>query len=206
MVRSLVAVGAGLLAVLLAPVAVPAAPPSRQTALPPPVLTVVDTLSTTDGTVVGTTTRTVAGSTFSGAAADAGGIPSGDMIWGGDDGGWPSGCRDVDESTEQDSWLFGTLLFRFHQQKHWCWRGGYVYDERHNWDYEGGSTSCLDDVYEDNAWYYTWWYGVPDSGHYSQEHAHVSNCILRYGEWKQFYPSVKIWSHADGSYDVDSSS
>ena len=205
MVRSLVAAGAGLLAALLAPVTVSAAPPSRQTALPPPVLTVVDTFSTTDGIVVGTTATTVAGSTFSGGAATAGGVAPPDMISGDGGGGWPSGCRDVDESTEQDSWIFGSLIFRFHQQKHWCWSGGSVYDERHNWDYQGGSTSCLDEVYPDNAWFYNWW-GVSNSGHYSQEHARVTNCILRYGEWKEFYPSVKIWSHADGSYDVDASS
>src|SRR6266571_250750 len=88
-----------------------------------PIFTVVDTLSTTDGAVVGTTATTVAGPTFSGGTANAGGLAPPDVIAGdGGGGGWLSGCRDVDESTEQDSWIFGSFIFRFHQQKHWCWR------------------------------------------------------------------------------------
>jgi hypothetical protein len=115
-------------------------------------------------------------------------------------GGWPSGCRDLDISTSQSSFLFGTTVYRFHALEHWCWGGGAIYEERHGWSYEGSSTSCLNTVYPPNAWFYTYWSGIGTSGHYLEERAHVTNCVFHVGDWKEFYPDVKIWVRADGSY------
>jgi hypothetical protein len=115
---------------------------------------------------------------------------------------WPSGCRDVDVYATQKSFLFGTTIYKFHQLKHWCWRSGAIYDERHAWSFQGSSTACLQTVYPANAWYYTWSAGLPKSGHYSEERAHVTNCVFHFGDWKEFYPDVKIWSYANGGYNV----
>jgi hypothetical protein len=115
---------------------------------------------------------------------------------------WPTGCRTVDLVTEQKSFIFHTSLYRFHQIKHWCWKAGAISGEYHAWSFDGSSTACLDKVYAPNAWYFTWVAGKPLSGHYSEERAHVTNCILHIGDWKEFYPDVKIWSYADGSYKV----
>ena len=115
---------------------------------------------------------------------------------------WPSGCRTVDLWTEQKSFLFHVRVYRFHQVKHWCWRGGVIYDERHAWTFEGSSTACLQTVYPDNSWFFTWAPGKPQSGHYSEERAHATNCVFHIGDWKEFYPDVKIWAHADGTYVV----
>lgn len=128
--------------------------------------------------------------------------PSGDT--GNSSGGvtWPNGCRTVDFYAQQTSFLFHSRIYRFHQVKHWCWRGGVVYDERHAWSFEGSSTACLQTVYPANSWFFAWSAGRPESGHYSEERAHATNCVFHIGDWKEFYPDVKIWAHADGSYDV----
>ena len=59
---------------------------------------------------------------------------------------------------------------------------------------------CLNTVYPPNAWFYTYWGGIGTSGHYLEERAHVTNCVFHVGDWKEFYPDVKIWIRADGSY------
>ena len=43
---------------------------------------------------------------------------------GGGGGSWPSGCRDLDISTSESSFLFHTTVYRFHALEHWCWGGG----------------------------------------------------------------------------------
>jgi len=131
--------------------------------------------------------------------------PSGNVVTGGGGGSWPSGCRDVDVYTSQSSFLFGTTIYRFHQYKHWCWGGGGIYDERHAWGFEGSSTACFQTAYPPNAWYFTWWNGIGTSGHYSEERAHVTNCVFHFGDWKEYYPDVKIWSYANGTYSVATS-
>jgi hypothetical protein len=115
---------------------------------------------------------------------------------------WPAGCRTIDFWAEQKSFLFKTTIYRFHHVKHWCWGGGIVYAERHSWTFDGSATACLDKVYAPNSWFFTWWYGKANSGHFSEERAHVTNCIFHVGDWKEYYPDVKIWSHADGTYTV----
>jgi hypothetical protein len=152
----------------------PATPPSTPV-LPPAILQVTTTPSSTPSNNVG---------------GGGGGVV------------WPSGCRDVDVYAIQKSFLFGTTIYKFHQFKHWCWRGGAIYDERHAWSFDGGSTACLNTVYDPNAWYYSWSNGGAKSGHYSEERAHVTNCIFHFGDWKEFYPDVKIWSYANGGYNV----
>jgi hypothetical protein len=114
---------------------------------------------------------------------------------------YPSGCKQVDAYAIAKSVLFHTTIYKFHQIKHWCWHQGVVYDERHAWSFEGSSTACLDTVYPPNSWYFNWRWGKSQSGHFSEEHAHVTNCIFRVGSWQEMYPDVKIWAHADGSYD-----
>jgi hypothetical protein len=116
---------------------------------------------------------------------------------------YPSGCRDVDLAATEKSFLFGTKIYRFHQVKHWCWKGGVITNERHAWSFDGSSTACFDQAYPDNSWYFTWWHGKATSGHFSEERAHVTNCVFHVGDWKEFYPDVKIWAYADGTYKVD---
>jgi len=136
-----------------------------------------------------------------GAAAAGSNVPiSPATVVGDGGGGWPSGCRDLDVSTSQNSFLFGTTVYRFHALEHWCWAGGAIYEERHGWSFDGSATACLNTVYPPNAWFYTYWGVIGTSGHYTEERAHVTNCVFHIGDWKEFYPDVKIWIHADGSY------
>lgn len=124
---------------------------------------------------------------------------------GGGGGSWPSGCRDLDISTSESSFLFHTTVYRFHALEHWCWAGGGIYEERHGWSFDGSSAACLNTVYPANAWFYTYSNGIGSSGHYLEERAHVTNCVFHIGDWKEFYPDVKIWIHADGSYTAATS-
>jgi len=115
---------------------------------------------------------------------------------------YPIGCRDLDVNASQKSFLFHSKIYKFHQIKHWCWRKGVIYDERHAWSFDGGSTACFDEVYPDNHWTFTWWHGIAGSGDFSEERAHVTNCVFHIGDWKEFYPDVKIWAYADGTYKI----
>lgn len=114
---------------------------------------------------------------------------------------YPSGCKQVDIYAIAKSAIFQTTIYKFHQVKHWCWHSGIVYDERHNWTFSGSATACLDTVYPANSWFFTWKWGKAQSGHYSEERAHVTNCVFKVGSWKEMYPDVVIRAHADGSYD-----
>jgi hypothetical protein len=116
----------------------------------------------------------------------------------------PLGCRDVDIVAAQKSVLFHSKIYNFHELKHWCWRRGVVYDERHAWSFDGGSTACFGAVYPDNHWTFTW-NGRAGGGDFSEERAHVTNCVFHIGDWKEFYPDVKIWAYADGTYKVETS-
>jgi hypothetical protein len=127
-----------------------------------------------------------------------GGITTFDSLTG---ASYPSGCRQVDLYAIAKSILFHTTIYKFHQIKYWCWHQGIVYNERHAWSFDGSSTACLDTVYPANSWFFTWKWGKAQSGHFSQERAHVTNCVFRIGSWNELYPDVKIWAHADGSYD-----
>jgi hypothetical protein len=114
---------------------------------------------------------------------------------------YPSGCKQVDIYAIASSVLFRTTIYKFHQVKHWCWHAGVVYDERHSWSFSGSATACLDTVYPANSWFFTWKWGKAQSGHFSEERAHITNCIFKVGSWKEMYPDVQIRAHADGSYD-----
>ena len=114
---------------------------------------------------------------------------------------YPSGCKTVDIYAIAKSAIFHTTIYKFHQVKHWCWHSGLVYDEHHAWSFDGSSTACLDTVYPANSWFFAWKWGKAQSGHFSEERAHVTNCVFKIGSWNQLYPDVKIWAHADGSYD-----
>ena len=140
--------------------------------------------------------------TFSPPPAPAAPASGGDGTSGTVAAGWPSGCRTIDFYAEQKSFLFHVTIYRFHQIKHWCWRGGVVYHHRHAWTFDGSATACFDAVYPDNSWFFTWWHNKANSGHYSEERAHVTNCVFHIGDWKEFYPDVKISAYADGTYKV----
>jgi hypothetical protein len=117
---------------------------------------------------------------------------------------YPSGCRDVDIVASQSSFLFHSRIYKFHQLKHWCWRRGVVYDERHSWSFDGSSTACFDTIYPDNHWTVSR-NGVANAGDFSEERAHVTNCVFHLGDWREYYPDVKIWAYADGTYKAETS-
>ena len=117
---------------------------------------------------------------------------------------YPSGCRQVDVAAVARSFLFKSVIYRFHQIKHWCWHRGLVYDERHAWTFQGSSTACFNTAFPPNAWFFSW-RGNAQGGHFSEEHAWVTNCVFKIGAWNQLYPDVKIRAHADGSYDSSTS-
>ena len=60
-------------------------------------------------------------------------------------------------------------------------------------------------MYPPNDWFYSYWGGIGSSGHFLEERAHVTNCVFHVGDWKEFYPDVKIWIRADGSYTAATS-
>ena len=112
-----------------------------------------------------------------------------------------SGCLQVDAWRNSYSRVFGSLVYRWHQVKYWCWQGNritsvsvsaYPTNVDPNWYYRGLASSA------DN--YYLWCCGISTSGHYSLRQARMENCVLKYGCVGSEYPWVKIWARGDGSY------
>lgn len=110
------------------------------------------------------------------------------------------GCRTVDVARVGRD-IFGFVVYKFHQVKHWCWDfprvtsvsvWTYVSDVDPNMDYLGivGSKST----------FYTWCCGSPRSGHYSFRQGKFKNCVLWFPCTRTEYPYVKIWARGDGSY------
>ena len=108
-----------------------------------------------------------------------------------------SGCREIDIAKDGKSFLFNSLVYRWHHSKRWCWSNGrvtgvwssaYATNMDANWYYRGlaGSTG--------------YFYGSNQSGHYSFREAEMENCVLKYGCIGSEYPWIKIWVRGDGSY------
>lgn len=178
------------LAVVAAAILGACAGQARANLLPPP------NTNPDDGSVVYSTESTVSDEVD----------PNGGMATVDPDTGiyYPSGCRQVDVAAVVKSLLFQTVIYKFHQIKHWCWHNGIVYDERHAWSFQGSSTACFNTVFPPNAWFFSW-RNKAQGGHYSEEHAWVTNCVFKIGAWNQLYPDVKIWAYADGSYQSSTS-
>lgn len=114
--------------------------------------------------------------------------------------GYLHGCRTVDVAKTGRS-ILGFVVYRFHQVKHWCWhypritsRTAWVYVDKvdPNMNYEGVVSSV--------GYYYAWINGVPGSGHYSFREGKFQNCVLWIGCLGTYYPWVKIWTRANGTY------
>ena len=114
-----------------------------------------------------------------------------------------SGCRELDVVKESRSFLFGSLVYRWHQTKRWCWSNGritsvivgsFATNVDPNWSYRGLAGSIG---------YFT---GANQSGHYSFRQARMENCILKWGCVGSEYPWVKIWVRGDGGYSTQTGS
>ncbi len=113
-----------------------------------------------------------------------------------------SGCLRLDVWKNSYSFLFHSLVYRWHQVKNWCWNGNritsanttaYPTDVDGNWYYRGLASSA--------GWFYSWCCGSSTSGHYTLRQARMENCILKFGCIGSEYPWVTISAHADGTYD-----
>ncbi len=108
-----------------------------------------------------------------------------------------SGCREIDIAKDGNSFLFHSLVYRWHHSKRWCWSNGRI----------TGVWSSAYATNMDGNWYYRrlaasagYFYGSNQSGHYSFREAEMENCVLKYGCIGSEYPWVKIWVHGDSSY------
>lgn len=111
-----------------------------------------------------------------------------------------SGCKQVDWYESGHSSLFGSLVYRFHQVKYWCWVYPritgvnvytYVSNVDGNYQYRG--------VIASSGYYYTW-SGSASGGHYSFRQGKFDNCILKYGCISSSYPWVKIYVNGNGAW------
>ncbi|MCC6223083.1 MAG: hypothetical protein IT201_06280 [Thermoleophilia bacterium] len=107
-----------------------------------------------------------------------------------------SGCRDVDIYKEAKSFLFRSIVYRWHHTKRWCWSNGrittvvttaYATNVDPNWYYRGIAASA--------SYFYN-----SNTAHYSFRQARMENCVLKIGCVGSEYPWVKIWTFGDGSY------
>lgn len=109
-------------------------------------------------------------------------------------------CRTVSVARVHRTFL-GFVGFKFWQRKRWCWRyprilsrdvSTFVTDVDPNFQYKGVVSSWGD--------WYSWCCGTIYSGQSSFREAKFTNCVLKIGCVGEYYPWVRINSHADGSY------
>jgi hypothetical protein len=110
-----------------------------------------------------------------------------------------SGCTSVDWYESGHS-VFGSLVYRFHQTKYWCWSypsittvnvGTYVSNVDASEVYRG--------VIGSNGYFYTW-SGSARGGHYSMRQGQFDNCIIKYGCIGSSYPWTKIYVNGNGAW------
>jgi hypothetical protein len=111
-----------------------------------------------------------------------------------------SGCASVDWYESGHSSLFGTLVYRFHQTKYWCWSypsittvsvGTYVSNVDSSEAYRGLVSS--------DGYFYNW-SGSARGGHYSLRQGHFENCVIKYGCIGSSYPWTKIYVNGNGAW------
>jgi len=117
--------------------------------------------------------------------------------------GSASGCKTVDAWKNKYT-LLGSLAYRFHHTKRWCWNSNRVTSV--NTDvYVSHVQECCQDyegVIASSGYYYDYFSNISKSGHYSRRQGKFRNCILRYGCISTTYPWVKIYAHGNGTWNA----
>jgi hypothetical protein len=117
-----------------------------------------------------------------------------------DDGSY-SGCKWV-RAWRNKYTLLGFLAYRWNQRKYWCWSNRRITTVRvEAYMSDVDPNFYLREIYR-SGWYYSYFSGIGNSGHYSRRGARVENCIFRYGCIGNTYPWVKIYAHGDGSWNA----
>ena len=114
-----------------------------------------------------------------------------------------SGCRQV-QITRIARSLFGLTLFRYWQEKYWCWNSGHTVSSVRigasgstsdpTWFYRGTISS--------QGWFYNWCCSNGSSGHYSFRQGKFDQ-VLAGRTVSSKYPWVKIWAYGNGSYSYE---
>lgn len=110
-----------------------------------------------------------------------------------------SGCKTVNVYRYGSSFLFGTKLWEYHQEKYFCWsypRVTSVQTQAYpcctdpTWKFMGTTGS--------KGWFFTW-SGSSSGGHYSFRQGRFDQVVLG-TTVTSVYPWTKIWAYGDGSW------
>jgi hypothetical protein len=111
----------------------------------------------------------------------------------------PSGCR-TSTATRTARALLGRVLFRHTLRAQWCWAARRVTQV---------GLSCLitdvdsvaikADLCASSGYYYSW-NGAATGGYHAIGSATYSNCIFRYGCWRQWVVNVELWLNGNGTW------
>lgn len=110
----------------------------------------------------------------------------------------PSGCTNVDAWRNKYTAL-GFLAYRWHHTKRWCYSNyrinsvsiGYYVSDNNGFNVFQGHAG-------EATYYYTYYGGIPKSGHYSMRQATMQNCY--YSCFGTEYPWVSISARGDGGW------
>ena len=114
-----------------------------------------------------------------------------------------SGCDTRVVTKTARSFLFRTVIFRFHLRVNWCWQYPNITSLAVNcWVSELDRftithTDCLL-----NGWYYPW-SGSSKGGRYQQAQSTFSNCVARYGCWRTDLVTLKLWANGNGAWKAE---
>lgn len=114
-----------------------------------------------------------------------------------------SGCDTKVVTRTAKSFLFRSVIFRFHLRVNWCWRHPDITSLAVNcWISDVDRFTITFTDCKLNGWYFTW-AGSVKGGRYQQAQSTFSNCVIRYGCWRNDLVTLKFWGYANGSWRIE---
>jgi hypothetical protein len=114
-----------------------------------------------------------------------------------------SGCDVKVVTKTARSVLFRSVIFRLHLRVNWCWQSPHITSLAVNcWVSDVDRFTITYTECKLNGWYFAWG-GSAKGGRYQQGQATFSNCLIRYGCWRNDLVTLKFWAYANGAWRAE---
>jgi hypothetical protein len=114
-----------------------------------------------------------------------------------------AGCDTRVVTKTARSVLFRSVIFRLHLRVNWCWRYPNITSLAVNcWVSDVDRFTITYTECKLNGWYFSWG-GSLKGGRYQQGQSTFSNCVIRYGCWRNDLVTLKFWGYANGAWRAE---
>jgi hypothetical protein len=114
-----------------------------------------------------------------------------------------AGCEIKTVTKTAKSFLFRTVIFRLHLRVNWCWTYPSITSLAVNcWVSDVDRFTITHTSCKLNGWYYLW-SGSSTGGRYQQGQATFSNCVVKYGCWRNDLVTLRFWANGNGAWRAE---